>query len=119
MPSSACKKKHRDHHFLSIRLDEMQLGREVRGIGHDDASVCSGGFFFNDTATTEIYTLSLHDALPISLPRRVQCWPVRSTSCCVRWAGANPPGSGEIRLVGCSSRTGRRSAWHTLRAARE
>ena len=23
-------------------------------------------FFFNDTATTEIYTLSLHDALPIS-----------------------------------------------------
>src|SRR5215467_16350885 len=42
-------------------------------------------FFFNDTATTEIYTLSLHDALPISLapcpapawplPR---CWPARS-----------------------------------------
>src|SRR5688572_31857906 len=30
-------------------------------------------FFFNDTATTEIYTLSLHDALPISgcgAPRR-------------------------------------------------
>src|SRR2546430_4075023 len=26
-------------------------------------------FFFNDTATTEIYTLSLHDALPISLPQ--------------------------------------------------
>src|SRR5260370_28878102 len=25
-------------------------------------------FFFNDTATTEIYTLSLHDALPISMP---------------------------------------------------
>ena len=24
-------------------------------------------FFFNDTATTEIYTLSLHDALPISV----------------------------------------------------
>src|SRR5216683_7865421 len=24
-------------------------------------------FFFNDTATTEIYTLSLHDALPLSL----------------------------------------------------
>src|SRR5687768_18300384 len=34
-------------------------------------------FFFNDTATTEIYTLSLHDALPIcpgrSSPRTVQC----------------------------------------------
>src|SRR3712207_8543903 len=26
-------------------------------------------FFFNDTATTEIYTLSLHDALPISVGR--------------------------------------------------
>src|SRR3712207_6867299 len=25
-------------------------------------------FFFNDTATTEIYTLSLHDALPTSAP---------------------------------------------------
>src|SRR5260221_9752828 len=34
-------------------------------------SVCSFFFFFfNDTATTEIYTLSLHDALPISSPRR-------------------------------------------------
>src|SRR5688572_32495835 len=28
--------------------------------------MCSVFFFFNDTATTEIYTLSLHDALPIS-----------------------------------------------------
>src|SRR5215475_15082600 len=27
-------------------------------------------FFFNDTATTEIYTLSLHDALPILQPER-------------------------------------------------
>src|SRR3712207_9044667 len=27
---------------------------------------CHLVFFFNDTATTEIYTLSLHDALPIS-----------------------------------------------------
>src|SRR5256885_4069422 len=41
-------------------------------------------FFFNDTATTEIYTLSLHDALPICpwtgqscCPRHVPCagWP--------------------------------------------
>src|SRR2546427_8682683 len=29
-------------------------------------------FFFNDTATTEIYTLSLHDALPISWASRVE-----------------------------------------------
>src|SRR2546422_2059330 len=30
------------------------------------APMCISFFFFNDTATTEIYTLSLHDALPIS-----------------------------------------------------
>src|SRR2546427_8058229 len=29
-------------------------------------------FFFNDTATTEIYTLSLHDALPISVPESLR-----------------------------------------------
>src|SRR2546425_13339567 len=40
-------------------------------------------FFFNDTATTEIYTLSLHDALPIScLP-----WPRAPSS-----YGADRPG---------------------------
>src|SRR2546422_6898097 len=32
---------------------------------------CLFFFFFNDTATTEIYTLSLHDALPISIARAV------------------------------------------------
>src|SRR5215475_16000890 len=43
-------------------------------------------FFFNDTATTEIYTLSLHDALPIwwaSPPRSTSAsppWPVPSRS---------------------------------------
>src|SRR5260221_1235571 len=31
-------------------------------------------FFFNDTATTEIYTLSLHDALPISRRRSTATW---------------------------------------------
>src|SRR2546429_6156372 len=34
-------------------------------------------FFFNDTATTEIYTLSLHDALPISILERPPVPPVR------------------------------------------
>src|SRR3712207_8953169 len=51
------------------------------------------GFFFNDTATTEIYTLSLHDALPISWrcrsefgsatsrsPRRGRWWVRRPTT---------------------------------------
>src|SRR2546430_4400841 len=32
---------------------------------------CCSFFFFNDTATTEIYTLSLHDALPISAQHRL------------------------------------------------
>src|SRR2546427_9376595 len=36
-------------------------------------------FFFNDTATTEIYTLSLHDALPISILR------CRPTTCRSWW----------------------------------
>ena len=31
-----------------------------------------GFFFFNDTATTEIYTLSLHDALPILIEEIMQ-----------------------------------------------
>src|SRR6266436_10453594 len=40
--------------------------------------LCVFFFFFNDTATTEIYTLSLHDALPIassqSSPSRCGVW---------------------------------------------
>src|SRR5256885_4030137 len=43
-------------------------------------------FFFNDTATTEIYTLSLHDALPIS--RRGA---IRQPQCAV----CGEPASGE------------------------
>src|SRR2546430_7997611 len=35
-------------------------------------SVTSFFFFFNDTATTEIYTLSLHDALPISVRHPIE-----------------------------------------------
>ena len=38
-----------------------------------------GGFFFNDTATTEIYTLSLHDALPIF---RSEKWSLLMAGCC-------------------------------------
>src|SRR5215510_16063638 len=40
----------------------------ARGAGTSPPVWCSSFFFFNDTATTEIYTLSLHDALPISAP---------------------------------------------------
>src|SRR5690349_25171660 len=42
-------------------------------------------FFFNDTATTEIYTLSLHDALPISIGFRSS---IRAR--CIRWATRSP-----------------------------
>src|SRR3712207_8958239 len=40
---------------------------------------CTKCFFFNDTATTEIYTLSLHDALPISLRNVVSKYPDRGS----------------------------------------
>src|ERR1022692_602117 len=50
-------------------------------------------FFFNDTATTEIYTLSLHDALPIY--RRDKC-PSSSKSSTIfghidKWRRQSPP----------------------------
>src|SRR5258707_2247113 len=42
-------------------------------------------FFFNDTATTEIYTLSLHDALPIWMRDKTGQWRVlESTASAVR-----------------------------------
>src|SRR2546430_6783528 len=53
-------------------------------------------FFFNDTATTEIYTLSLHDALPIYVQRAAQTV-LRSA------AAGQPDGQG-----GCADRDG---AW--------
>src|SRR5256885_11893013 len=37
-------------------------------------------FFFNDTATTEIYTLSLHDALPIAEDHAAMCAAARERS---------------------------------------
>src|SRR5215204_5334826 len=44
-----------------------------------------GFFFFNDTATTEIYTLSLHDALPISSsPASATTTSPFRASCCLR-----------------------------------
>ena len=49
-------------------------------------------FFFNDTATTEIYTLSLHDALPIQ-PEGAS-------------GGGGGDDAGAARIVGGSSRAG-------------
>src|SRR2546430_16643408 len=47
-------------------------------------------FFFNDTATTEIYTLSLHDALPISRRRNciICCRGLSAAATCPAWAPA-------------------------------
>src|SRR5258708_16642734 len=41
-------------------------------------------FFFNDTATTEIYTLSLHDALPICDARPVRAHQHHCAALCAR-----------------------------------
>src|SRR3712207_9532508 len=56
-------------------------------------------FFFNDTATTEIYTLSLHDALPISGARAAdRVPPVRGRVRGERGgAGARSPGGPRAR----------------------
>src|SRR2546427_7789314 len=58
-------------------------------------------FFFNDTATTEIYTLSLHDALPILRFASPPRWPARSCRRVLRrtpesdgCAGSRPAGTG-------------------------
>src|SRR2546427_13305156 len=62
-------------------------------------------FFFNDTATTEIYTLSLHDALPISPePRKARI----TTGMDQAWNSLSPFGSVTNRL-----RAERRSEEHT------
>src|SRR3712207_8743409 len=50
-------------------------------------------FFFNDTATTEIYTLSLHDALPISDGARCGAGTCRPSRSCPRPARCCVPGS--------------------------
>src|SRR3712207_9222972 len=62
-------------------------------------------FFFNDTATTEIYTLSLHDALPISGP--IQCHLIpsmvdTSTDSIALWSSGSP-GSGLALSACCRS----------------
>src|SRR3990172_5767362 len=63
--------------FLGVFIEEPHPGRDLfpfRVGGEDRKStrlnsshgyISYAVFFFNDTATTEIYTLSLHDALPI------------------------------------------------------
>ena len=73
-------------------------------------------FFFNDTATTEIYTLSLHDALPICC--QVFCkpasdgmevpmhqdghyWPIQPLATCTAWVAIDDSnvGNGCLRVI--------------------
>src|SRR5256885_10703758 len=65
-------------------------------------------FFFNDTATTEIYTLSLHDALPIFIASNSSC--VRCSVSPVRLASVI---SSATHTVPLSLFTGSRSEEHT------
>src|SRR3989442_10698867 len=72
-------------------------------------------FFFNDTATTEIYTLSLHDALPICMADRGggpdspddRPRPRRTV------AAARPPSRSSRRSRRCDGSTRPRSEEHT------
>src|SRR2546426_8486570 len=59
-------------------------------------------FFFNDTATTEIYTLSLHDALPISLGELralagVSKFPVRIKCALLPWNARSEEHTSELQ----------------------
>src|SRR5476649_1736202 len=74
-----CLKKKKMNSMASTILKEIEapnfnvlsmhpgwVKTDMGGEGADiDVATSVRGFFFNDTATTEIYTLSLHDALPI------------------------------------------------------
>src|SRR5574340_288903 len=82
MPSSACSRRGGGEPGAARGGPLLVLRPLVRDPGRPPR------FFFNDTATTEIYTLSLHDALPILYatrpgierpsPRRSRSTPVTS-----------------------------------------
>src|SRR3712207_7125298 len=68
-------------------------------------------FFFNDTATTEIYTLSLHDALPISGARPRRASPSRRAGGSSSRSRCLP--SSAPRCAGSAGAGPRRSEEHT------
>src|SRR5215813_8677228 len=70
----------------SARSDFRSVGNVV-ACGNE-ASTCNHIFFLNDTATTEIYTLSLHDAPPIwtSLPTSWKRRPTATPPLRGRWS---------------------------------
>src|SRR2546430_16142586 len=68
-------------------------------------------FFFNDTATTEIYTLSLHDALPICVGRREG-----AAGTALRRRGEGDEGAGHAIVAGVGD-NGVRSEEHRLNSS--
>src|SRR5215471_4547970 len=95
MPSSACKKKdavsrlEHGEHFDVILLDVampattgIQIYESLLAQWPDQAAKIVF-FCFNDTTTTVIYTLSLHDALPISTASNS----ATRRGCSTRWSG--------------------------------
>src|SRR5215831_17283957 len=85
------KKNHRRPRRHFTQIDHQQDFRNVQAVLTVLIPACgalrlrrtfsfsSFYFFFNDTATTEIYTLSLHDALPISRASAITSCAARST----------------------------------------
>src|SRR5471030_2479237 len=68
---------------VGLRVGEVAGGSpDVRGLALEEVLRC---FFFNDTATTEIYTLSLHDALPISRRMTARFWTCAAVRATWRW----------------------------------
>src|SRR5690349_24927369 len=74
---------------------------------HTSDLLLSSFFFFNDTATTEIYTLSLHDALPIWATAGWRPSSTRRT--CRTWRSSTSAGAGSA----LAARSCRRSEEHT------
>src|SRR6478609_11736888 len=56
-------------------------------------------FFFNDTATTEIYTLSLHDALPISCASPFALPPVTTSIGARGWPARSEEHTSELQSL--------------------
>src|SRR2546430_11565534 len=66
------------HYITNRRLTTSNLTNDITSFFF---------FFFNDTATTEIYTLSLHDALPIfdfDLRKAITCPPGQVPACTLK-----------------------------------
>src|SRR3712207_7431163 len=75
-------------------------------------------FFFNDPATTEIYTLSLHDALPISTSRSTNpigsaATPSSTAATTTSTPSATPRSSERWRRTATARRSPSRSEEHT------